>query len=581
MSILLALLVSLAWGVLALPGVWILRRLAPARSWIWHCVVGSVTGWGAAVYMAYACAVWDIRLFYPAFLVLFFVAWIGRGRACATPETCADRESKWLVAVLLIVAASRMGVALWHTLPRGWDPTFHMIFCRKIMLANQLIADWTPFEAVDVVYPLGSHVLIALIAKTLLVEPDVVFNFLLPLIGVVTTAVVYTLAGSATGSRRLSLFAASSYGLWAGMGSISYYSWGGLPNSLAMVFLLTIIQLLMEGPFRGKQSLLCLLCSSLILTHHHVMVTAIAIFAITLLAAWHWRDWAIMRQLLIMAAGASLLASPHLLACLLKASTVGSTGVLKFTEGYFPLLRYPGDMGYLFLGSAMLGIVLYAISRLGRRPTGAVIHRLIPLTCATLLGMYILCAYVYPPLAQRKFGYPYVAFTPSRFITDMVPLLSLYCGFCLITITRWAERSLPVVMVAVILAGASQLSLWKALLSQAEKPGYLRACAWIRQNMPPETVIFTDESWAPYLTWRRTLYTPIPVSEAGYQMNYLPYWRRHVANIVMGRAPDDPGMPVVRIVSSPASDAILLWRDEASGFAVIRLTSGSRPQPIP
>jgi hypothetical protein len=437
-----------------------------------------------------------------------------------------------------------------------------------------------PFESLQLNYPLGSHLLMALMAKLLHVEPHVVFNIFLPVIGVMTTAVVFTLAHIACDNRRLALFAASAYGLWAGLGSIGYYLWGGLPNALGMLFLLAIIQLLIEPPFRGKRPILCLLCSALILTHHHVMITAIVIFAVMLITALLWKERTLLAQLLGMALGAGILTSFYTIPYLLKVSGLAMTSALNFTEDEARLLTYPGGIGYLFFACAVLGIAWYAIRRITRHAsTTAAIHRLIPLTCLTLLGLYILCAHAYPILAQRRFGHPYVAFTPSRFITDMVPFLAIYCGFFLAGIVARFQWPLPVVMVVLLAASATQLPLWRQLRDASSLPeGYQRAGTWIRQNTPPDTVVFTMQPWAPYLTWRRTLMPPIPASEPGYKIADFPQWRSHLDDIMAGHAPDDPAMPVVRIVPAPASDAIVLWRDGASGIAVIRLTSGSRPQ---
>lgn len=97
---------------------------------------------------------------------------------------------------------------------------------------------------------------------------------------------------------------------------------------------------------------------------------------------------------------------------------------------------------------------------------------------------------------------------------------------------------------------------------------FLRACAWIQHNTPPNTIVDNSEKWTTYLCWRKADDMPFPISEpAG---DFHPESER-IPLILSGKIPpDSPGMMIVAI-RDPKSYAggSILWEDP-SGEMVVR-----------
>jgi hypothetical protein len=148
--------------------------------------------------------------------------------------------------VLFVVAVTRLAATATEALPRGWDPAFHMILAEKIRLTHHAIGDWLPFDPAGLNYPTGIHVLIVVMSWLSGLALPMVFKYLIPLAGVLTTGEIYVLARRMTNDAEVGLFAAIAYGLWAIDGSIGYSVWGGLPNEMAMLFFTAMLSIWVE-----------------------------------------------------------------------------------------------------------------------------------------------------------------------------------------------------------------------------------------------------------------------------------------------------------------------------------------------
>src|SRR5271168_1568574 len=278
--LLIFLLSSLAFLV---PGIWLWELLFPEESIFERCVWGSVSGLAVAVYIAFTLAYWRLSWFWVAWTVLSVCV-----AALAARQHLRNRGSvqrlgvtKPALIILGLVAISRFVPTLIHEWPPGWDPSFHLILARKVALADRMIYDWTPFENVPLNYPLGSHFLLVLISRLSGLPLHRVFQMLLPLIGVITTAEVYLLCLRLHLAEEIAAFSALAYGFWAAYGSIDYYRWGGLPNALAMTFLLAIIALMVAPRRTWKHvALAALFFAAICFAHHHVMITSGIILAV-------------------------------------------------------------------------------------------------------------------------------------------------------------------------------------------------------------------------------------------------------------------------------------------------------------
>ncbi len=556
--------------VLAIPGVLAVAVAAPRLRVGEHWSIGASTGLAAAAVAAVAIGHSSLRFFAP-FWALCFAAtalawWLRRGGG---PRSAAPRGrhaiGAWLGAVLLLVAVTRFWVASLHVLPPGGDPAFHLLLARKIALAQGMIFDWKPFQPVSLNYPVGSHFLVVLLSELGHLPLHGAFRLLCPLLGVLQTALVFHFTARATRHDEIALYAALVFGLWADYGSIGYYGWGGLPNQLGMCFLLALLTLLLEPrPSIGERAVMSVLLAGIAVCHHHVMV--VSAFILATLAVFEWLrrpDEARHLAIFEAAGGAVVLAGIYLVPYAWKVTTLGSTYVFRFEEMFFDPRAIARSLGWAFAACTSIGLALSLADRRGRFDPvlrGAVV---------VLAVLFVLCEYVYRWLALRLLGHDYVAFTPSRFLTDLACFFAAYAGFALLRLRELIGRRTPVVLAAL----AVSLTLaprWRELAAPTLPDGYLEAGEWIRTHTSADTIVMNTEPWTSYVTWRRNPAAPLPVSEPLAQTVAV---GQEAQEILAGvRPPSSPAMKLVGIVpeSRVAPGMRVLWRHPA-GLVVVQV----------
>jgi hypothetical protein len=500
-----------ALAVLTLPGVLALGLLAPAASVLLRWVIGATAGLAAAVFLAFVLAYVKLALFYPAWAIvagsLLVASWLHRK---PRPAFFARPAGAVLILaiVLAIVAATRFGVTLGDELPPGWDSSFHLILAKKLALSGRMIFDWEPFENIALNYPLGSHVLVTIVAAIARIPLHAAFKLLIPACGVLSTALVYLFASRVGGRDEVGAFAALAYGMWAVYGSIDTYRWGGLPNALAMAFLLAVfVAIASSPPDMPPRGLSSIFLAALALTHHHVML--VAGFVLVCLGGFYLatgrRDRA-LRGVLLPVAGAAVLGSFYLVPYALKAGTLSATGVLAFNEPLFTPALVATSLGIVFCAAAALGVVVSWRARGGELGT---LHT----AAASLLFLFVVFEYVYRLISWASTGSAHVAFTPSRFLTDLAYLLAVYAGLAIV----WAKDRLGLrpgtALVTCLVLALTTIPAWKAREGEGDPAPLFRAFQWIERNTPPDALVLNEHPWAVYGSWRRCAATPIPVSE--------------------------------------------------------------------
>jgi hypothetical protein len=552
-----------------LPGIFLAAGLRLGKNWLQTCIHGSCLGLAAAIYLASLISQIDLRWFYPiwAGLGLVTLVYLLRSRRGWQPWEVDRSGSCWLIFILLLVAVSRYAIALPQDLPQGWDPSFHAILARKIQLAHHAIHDWTPFESVALNYPTGSQTLVAVLSTICGLPVQIVFKDLIPLLGVLTTGQIFLLTRNATGNLTAAIFGALAYGIWANLGSIDYYHWGGLPNELAMLLFLSMLVAWLEPwPARTRLAVMSIAYASAILTHHHVMLSSAAILVVTLLWPAKIEKW----TLLCAAVAAALLDAFFLIPYAAKITTVASTRVFHSGEQPMGLVGLIPSFGYAFLLASILGI---AIAIKQRRKIS--IHPVAPLALVTLVILYVLCEYVWPMFNGSTI------FTPSRFPTDASSFLAIFAGVALAVLQQRLRLPRTVLVPAMLLLSAAQPQIWRPRGARpVESPGFQAACDWVRRNTSARTYVICDKdisdvdnqlSWIPYLTWRRAAYTPLPDSEP---LDKVPAMRDRLLKLMSGNAPGKS--PVVAILGpNDSADFPTLWR-APSGIRVVQVWP--RPQ---
>lgn len=497
---------------LIVPGVVGWTLLFPQKPASERWTLGAAGGLAASVYLAFALSYIRLSLFWPAWAVLTaatLALWL-RQRPRAPLVGMPRSAHVWLGIILLLVAVSRFWVALGHYLPPGWDPSFHLLLAKKLLVTGRMIDNWEPFEQIPLNYPLGSHLLVVNLARLSGLPLHTVFNLLIPFLGVVSTALIYALSLELSKSERVAVQAALAYGLWAVYGSIDYYRWGGLPNCLGMLFVVALLTLLAAEEWSRKHTaLLSLFFVAVFFTHHHVMLAAGATLA-ALFAYYLLFERRAGRHIAIALGltGSALLGCFYIVPYALKARSIHDTGVLVFWEEFYNLHMILARVGVVLAVLAAAGFVWYLCRRERWRAAPVLL-----VTSGTLLALFVLFEYAYRYRIAHLYGHDVAAFTPSRFLTDLVYFLSIFAGYAMAQLGRTLRAPMGAVVLVGIGLAFTNKSVWLEMRHPDLDPRLWQAYRWVDENTPPDTIVLTGEPWAPYGCWRRTLLTPIPISE--------------------------------------------------------------------
>jgi hypothetical protein len=528
-------------------------------------VYGSVLGIAGAIYLAVAASQIDLRGFYPAWGVVALVCLLARLRRRGSEQ---DRVDPAIVFVLIVVGVARFAVALPRELPEGpFDPTIHLILCGKIQETQHAVRDWQPFDSIPTNYPTGAHTLIVVLSAISRLPLHTVFKDMVPLLGVLSTGIVYVFVRRASSESSVAIWSAAAYGMWAWFGSNDYFRWGGLPNETGMLLFMAFMALALEAmELRRRVALMSVVYASLLVTHHHTMIVSGMIICAAIVFA------ADLRKVLILSAvGAVVLGFFFVIPYAMKIRELHSTPVLYDSEGALTAGQILAGIGLVNAPAALAGIGVWIGKRTPR------FHAMFHCGAVCLAGAFIATEYAVP-LVMKMLGHSAaIAFAPSRFLTDLNYFLAIFAG----VFVWWVQRSLLIergwllaVMCGLALVSWNQ---WQDLARPPESAsppeGFMLACQWIHDHTSPSTVVLNRDNWTTYLTWRRATFTPIPGSDP--IPDHGAEWE-HLMNIMAGRIPPDgPGMTMVKIVpENKGFEYPEVWR--GAGYKVVQVWPGGR-----
>jgi hypothetical protein len=478
-----------------------------------------VPGYAASILGLYLTGLRDYRLFGPVWMVATAAAvffWRRRGRVFEKITDPAEpAEDRYIVRrCLAIVGAAfalRIAPTLWREFPLGWDPYFHLVVAAKIARVHALIHDIQPLDTLPLNYPQGSHVLVALLSGLGAVPLHHVFGIAIAWFGTLCVAQVFALARYLTGDGELSLYAAAAYGLLAILGGLGYYDWGGLPNLIAVYLFLGMLSLLARASDASLRNLLtyAFLYLAICVVHHHAMVVVPAV--LIPLAAWQMifsRDqrgaWLILRG----SAAGAVLGLGYFLPYLWRATTVRSTAILGFDEGVSSVNEDLLAIGLAFSCTAIMGVIC-AICLRRRRPVSEILAG----PAIALVVYYAGLKYGIRALIVFTTGRHVSLFTPSRFLTDAVPLLAVFAAIFLVEMRRLLGVSADRVILAIVACFFLNVSFYHRLFRQEISQPYQAAYAWLRRNSTPIAGIIEKRIHGTYMTGRLASEMPMPISE--------------------------------------------------------------------
>jgi hypothetical protein len=543
--------------VVLIPGIWLAGAFSIGENLLERSSCGCALGLALAVYLASAISYFDLRMFYPMWGIVALGCAIARAMH-RSPGCTFGAAGIWLTLILVLVAASRFAMALPRALPPGaLDPTFQLILARQIQLTHHAINRW-PFANIPLNYPTGSSVLLVVLSGISRLPLHRVFLYLIPLLGVLTTAQMFMFARRMTGNSVAGIYAAAIYGLWAWFGSIDYFRWGGLPNELAMLLFLTMLSL--TATSRGSIIAMSILFSGVILVHHHVMVVSGVILLLTIL--WRMVQRQQWRPLAATIAAGIVLDLFFLFPYAWHIANFRSTGMVVSGEGLLPFSGLPGSFGYGITCMGGLGIVL-CLARKCRIDVIPVIASL------ALIVMFCIGEDIVPLLLSALHRTPMTFFTPSRFLTDLNYFLPIFAAIAIVHFSRhWHIAGWGVAMI-LLLVPLADIAQWKSMFNLYDPPqSLLDACDWIRASTPRVTLVDNRSAWTTYLCWREPAHIALPVSEP--TADYHPAEDR-IPQIIAGKIPPDtPNQIIVKIGDViEAAGRPILWTN-SSGAAVFR-----------
>lgn len=551
--------VSLAALVLTAPGILWAVLCYPSGSYASRISVGVALGltfqWHVCALLAAGPGITRLSVAAATgagLLIASLLAWRRRWTFRLTRIVRHPRHTYLLLLILALATAISAAPLAIHSIPQGWDPSFHVLLASTTIATGHL-PTWMPYEQIPLNYPYGPHVFIAEISLLTGIAPDQVFGVLLNLLTPLATGLaLYGFARQVWRSPEAALGAVAAYGLLGNWGSLDYGAWGGLPNALGFFLLLAFLQVLFaRGHEWTRVAVGGLLLGALPLAHHHVMLTGALLLTtysacLVVLALLRRRQpighiarRQLVRLVLIAVVGFVTVAY-YAVPYALRAREIQNSDVLRYIE-YVPGLIFDKN-GWLLWILALAGIVLGVLAgfqrkRLKRldqafrvRQTEALLF-----TAATsvLLLAFLLGYYGYRAYSLRVYHQPYTAFTPSRFLTDLTYFLAVFAGPPLALLWHWAGsilwRQHPAGQViaryalraglalALVITAVNTIATTQFVPHQGHlELGEAAAFTWIKQHTPANTIVINldpTNRWAPYFTQREVTKTPVPVSE--------------------------------------------------------------------
>lgn len=581
----------LVLAALGLPGVLLLRRLAPSLDAPSRIAVGGVLGIALQLVGLMLSAHASLRWHW----VIWALAWLAglaalRGARPLPAHARIDRrEWVWLGLVLFCqVTLAAAGIAN-EVLPAGGgDAVYHVSVAQKYLVTGTWPGDFLPFDPSPPSHPPASHWLVALLARV--GGLPVHRSYQLLLVGSLcwTTLLVHALGRGWQGTR-VGILSAAVFATATSAGGWALLRGGRVPEALALTLLLAIAATLRLRNRRAAMAVAAVLLGALVQTHLSTTL-ALAVVWLALIAAAGGRT-GVRRRLVLDAArtsvAAALLASPFLVAHVRHLGQrlgSGSAEGHALLSAAGPLLRpldWVMDLGPLLCGLALVGGWLrwgrtgVPPRAAGRRASGSawLLDRLLAGWLAGLWGLYMLLDWVLRLLLRAQLGQDLLPLAPARFLADLAHPLSLLAGLALAFVSRRAPA-----LCGALLGLAVASAIWTVAPGgdPSVHPRQLAAMLWVRDNTREDALVLGNHPWLTYVSGREGSTMPLLQEEVS---PYTAHKRRLLAEgreAVAAHA-RETGRPIYLRTRFAAEDPDYELVFEAPGERLYRLRSATAP----
>ncbi|MFC1497403.1 hypothetical protein ACFLS1_02880 [Verrucomicrobiota bacterium] len=535
MNIMILIRLILAYCYAVLPYVCLILAFIASfrniRSIFRELFISTVAGTAAFCFIATAVTNFSFDFYFKLHLLLIVSGIITmiwrRVKITNTADSAKIKRSDILVLVILVLA---LAVRVIPVIAGGEsfgdnDARFHNILAQKILLEQSIASTWAPFAPINVVYPQGTHVLIAFIAKIANCPVHQAFNVLIALIGALTVGMIYLLADLVFHSEKCALFSASVYAFLPLWGSLDYYRWGGLPNMTGMLILCLLVMIILEKahaqPDKKNTAIIAAaFCLAAIMTVHHYTLVAAAVFL------GFGFLFTANRELRLMILGTVLLGS---LVCLplfllhypISPNVIGAASVFKFREPVIPVVLSIHYLSPVFV--ALFILAMFTAKKISWNS-----HQLLILAWfAGTLTAFVALEYFYRAgvLISTCGQDFFTALTPSRMLTNLVYPMSILCGFVPIS-AIWIKNRRTCVVLFTVLSIMTCSLVWQDQIRVGVFPDVEEAAVWLNRNTPEDSMVVGNLPHLEYLSWRETSNPPLPASETRNHLSVT--WKKEI-----------------------------------------------------
>lgn len=483
--------------------------------------------------------------------------------ASTRPRFALGPEGRILLGSSALYLGLRCLPFLERRLPLGWDAYFHMTISESILERGRAVHDWMPFENMPLNYPIGAHLLLAFTQWTSGVRPHLFFEFLTVMFTLLSGLQLFSLGARATGDRRVGCYAALVYLFLGNYGSLHYAIWSGLPNLIGMYLFLGLLTALTLPESSRPRSTAVFVVYFLggCFVHHHVMVTSGLCLAWLTVVAFATGDRPLAKRVITGLVASGIVGSPYFLMYILRTVGLSNTGIGEYMENMADAWTITQDIGMGFTLCVLAGVYLYF-------KNGEHVSQIVLQPLAAMLVFYLLVEFMFRTYSIVLFHHEMSPFTPSRFITDAVTLLSIFGGILFRTMQGDRESN-RIPITAIIIAGIFVFNrhTYRDTFNYEIQPERKETYAWIRKHAEPDAVLLDSDLHATYMTRRMSSSFPLPTSE----YSALAANRQLLEDIAAGRQPLDRANRQVLAVVAPnsrAPEGKLLF-EHPSGFRVV------------